>query len=427
VPRSLKKLASGDFVRHGMMVFGATAVMNGCNYLFHAVNSRHLGVVGYGELASLVAALTLLSFPAAAISLGVTKLAAEFHAVDDRAAIRRLFDLVMRWGIGIGVALIIVAFLTLPWSTRFLRIDDKLAVLLTVAAIAVNLLLPAIRAVLLGVEDFGAYARSVVIEGAGKVALGVGLPFAGFGVDGAVFGFLGGALLAGAYVAFCVRPHLSGTEPRLVVDGRRLLETASGVGLSSLAFAVLGFADVVAVKHFLDADQAGLYGALSLIGKIFLFAVGFIPQVVLPKVARRVAAGRGSGAYLVYSVATVGLVGAIGIAICAAMPSLVIRIVAGKAFVAVAPLVVPYAAAMTFLAMANAGATVRIGAHRMGFAVPMLAVTALELVSFGLFHNSLWDIVRTVLIGHLCVAAITLYGAVDRAASTQAVAAEAAA
>jgi O-antigen/teichoic acid export membrane protein len=410
-----------------MMVFGAAAAMNGCNYVFHVINSRHLGVVGYGELASLVATLTLLSFPAAAISLGVAKLAAEFHAVGDHAAIRRLFDLVVRWGIAVGVALLIVAIPTLPWSTHFLRIDDKLAVLLTVGAIAVNLVLPALRAVLQGVEDFGAYARSIVIEGAAKLVLGVGLPFAGYGVDGALFGFLGGALIAGAYVAFCVRPHLEGTEPRMVVDARRLLETASGVGATSLAFAVLGFADVVAVKHFLDANQAGLYGALSLIGKIFLFAVGFVPQVVLPKVARRVAAGRGSGQYLRYSVATVGVVGAIGIAICAAAPALVIRIVAGGAFVSVAPLVVPYAAAMTFLAIANAGASVRIGAHRLGFAVPMLIVTALELVAFAVVHNSLWDIVRTVLVGHLCVAAIMLYGASDRSSSAQSVVTEVAA
>lgn len=425
--RSLKAIARGNFLRHGAMVFAASVAMNGCNYLFHVVNSRRLGVVGYGELASLVATLTLLSFPAGALSLGVTKLAAELHAVEDRSGIRRLVDVIVRWGLIFGIGLVVVAVPTLPWSMHFLRIDDRSAVLLTAGTIAVNLLLPVLRSVLQGVEDFGAFARSIAIEGIVKVVLGAGLPFVGYGVDGALWGFLAGALAAGGYVLFALRPHIAATESRLVVDVRRLLETASGVGATSLAFAVLGFADVVAVKHFLDPSQAGLYGALSLVGKIFLFAVGFIPQVVLPKVARRSANGHDSGHYLLYSVAAVGVVGGSGIAICAVAPAFVIRLVAGNAFVPVAPLVIPYAAAMTFLAAANAGAIFRIGAHRLGFAAPLLAVMAVELIAFAFFHSSLWEIVRTVLIGHLCVAAVTLYGATHPSASSRALVVEAAA
>jgi O-antigen/teichoic acid export membrane protein len=420
-------MIGGDFLRHGAMVLAASVLMNVCNYLFHVLNSRKLGVEGYGELASLVAMLVVLSFPSAALTLGVAKLAAELHAVNDREGIRKLVDVLCRWGGILGVGFIALAVVTLPWSTRFLKIDDYVAILLTAAAIAINLVSPALRAVLQGVEDFWAFARSIAIEGIFKVVLGVGLTYAGYGVDGALGGFLGGAVVSCGYILFTLRPHVAAHESRLTVDLRRLTETAAGIGVASLAFSILNVVDVVAVKHFMDPYTAGLYGGLSLVGKIFLFAVAFIPQVLLPKVVRRNSLGGDSAHYLLYSVAATGVVGAIGIAICVVVPWLVIRLVAGVAFTGIAALLVPYALAMTFLAVATTASTYRIGAHRLGFGVPLLLVTCAELVAFAFMHAQLADIVRTVVIGHLMVALVTLYGAVPRRVTTAANTAEVAA
>lgn len=427
MPRWLRAFASGDFVRHGAMVFAASVSLNACNYLFHVLNSRKLGVEGYGELASLVAMLVVLSFPSAALTLGVAKFAAELHANDDRQGIRKLVDVLCRWGAAFGFGFLVVAFVSLPWSTRFLQINDRLAVILTASAIAVNVILPVLRAVLQGVEDFSAFARSIALEGVCKLLLGVGLTYAGFGVDGALGGFLGGAIISCIYVVLALRPHVAMRESRLLVDLRRLVETATGVGVASLAFSVLNVADVVAAKHFMDPHSAGLYGALSLVGKIFFFAVGFIPQILLPKVVRRRALGGTSSHYLFYSVLAVAAVGAMGISVCALAPWLVIRLVAGAAFTGIAPLLIPYAIAMTLLAVANTASTYRIGAHRLGFGVPLLVVTAAEVVAFSFMHGQPSDIVRTVLVGHFAVAIVTVYRAAPSGVAVPGDATEAAA
>lgn len=425
--RSLRHIARADFVRHGAVVLSASLVTNGCNYVFHILNSRRLGVVGYGELASLVAVLALLSFPATALSLAVAKIAAELHAVDDRAGIRRLVDVLMRWGAFSGTGLIALALVTLPWSTVFFRIDDRPALILTAAAVALSLLLPVMRAVLQGADDFNAFACSTMIEGGFKLALGVGLTYAGYGIDGAICGILGGSVFATIYSALALRPHVAAQESRLSVNLRRLVETAAGVGVASLSVSVLSVADVVAAKHFLSPQSAGLYGALALVGKIFLFAVGFIPQVVLPKVARRNAAGRSSTHYLLYSVIAVASVGVIGLGICAVAPWFIIRTVAGAAFAPIAPLLLPYAAAMTSLAIANVAATYRIGAHRLGFGAPLIAVVAAELIAFTVWHDSPGAIVRVVMVGHVASAVVTLYGATGRLGLTSELPADAAA
>ncbi|MBV9277230.1 MAG: hypothetical protein JOZ97_03240, partial [Candidatus Eremiobacteraeota bacterium] len=50
---ALQRLARSEFMRHGLLVFGASQIVNVFGYLFHFVMLRKLGVVSYGVLSSL--------------------------------------------------------------------------------------------------------------------------------------------------------------------------------------------------------------------------------------------------------------------------------------------------------------------------------------------------------------------------------------
>ena len=47
------------------------------------------------------------------------------------------------------------------------------------------------------------------------------------------------------------------------------------------------YVDVIVVKHAIPPTEAGLYAAASLGGLIVLYAVGFIPMVLLPQATDR--------------------------------------------------------------------------------------------------------------------------------------------
>ena len=59
----LGRFVRGDFVRHGLLVFASSMLVNFFNYGFHFVVSRKLGVVDYGDLFALFAALGLMTVP----------------------------------------------------------------------------------------------------------------------------------------------------------------------------------------------------------------------------------------------------------------------------------------------------------------------------------------------------------------------------
>src|SRR5580700_9510597 len=100
----LRRVLRSDFVRHGLIVFASSTLVNLFNYIFHFFMSRRLGVVDYGALASIFAGLVIVSVPAAILTMVVVRYAAEFKALSDFARLRRLGDrvLVLTSLVGVG-------------------------------------------------------------------------------------------------------------------------------------------------------------------------------------------------------------------------------------------------------------------------------------------------------------------------------------
>jgi O-antigen/teichoic acid export membrane protein len=275
--------------------------------------------------------------------------------------------------------------------------------------LAVNMLLPGVRGVLQGVEDFRRYSLAIVIEGLGKVALSVGLVYRGYGVLGAVGGYALASGIGLLYAVVAVRTNWWAPTAPLRLDLRRLIQTTGGIALSTLSITTLGFADVVLVKHFFDTHTAGIYGAISLAGKVLLFAAGFIPTIVLPKATRRASLGASPLPILLQAACASIAISAACLVLFVTVPHVIVRAMTGVAFAAAAPYVFPYGVAMTLLGTTALVATYKIGLHRFDFVVPLAVVTLAEIVAMNILHSSLMQIIRILLVGHALALACTVY------------------
>lgn len=400
----VRRLLRSDFLRHGLLVFASSTLVNLFNYIFHFFMSRRLGVVDYGGLASIFAGLVIVSVPSAILTMVVVRYAAEFKAVGDAPRLRALADRVLFLTSLVGVAALALCVILREPIARYLNIDDARAVAGAGFVLAFAFVLPTIRGVVQGAQDFRRLAVSTAIEACGKLLFGMALVVAGFGLMGAILGFAGGSLVSFAYTARVVRRYAPSAGARLHVDLRRLFVTTRGVALCTLALTSMSFADLLLVKHFFSPQVAGLYGAISLVGKVLLFVVGFVPTVVLPKATARATSGQPVLPILMQAfVATLALSGT-GLAIIDLAPQLVIRAMAGAAFLGAAPYVFPYAVAMTLFAALSLVTTYQIGLARFGFVPLLVAVAVAEIVAIQFFNEgNLFQVIRILLIGH-CVA-----------------------
>ena len=407
---NFRRLSRSDFVRHGTIVFASSMIVNVLGYLYHSLNSRRLGVDGYGVLSALNAAYMISLFVPAILATVVVKYAAEFRALEDAEHLNALGRAVTKYvGAAALVAIALGSLLVVP-AGRFLHIADLWSIELTALVIGLSMLLGVLRGVLQGVENFRGFAVSTMLESLLKTALGVALVYAGFGVVGALGGWLTGTLIALGFTLWAVLwPHRLKARVPLLLDLRRLALTSANVALSILLITSLGYADVLLVKHYADPTTAGLYGALSLSGKMLFFLVAFVPTVVLPKASRRAAGGASPLSLLLLAVGSVIALAGSGLFLYYAFPTTVVTMLAGKAFASAAPLVFPYGIATVFLAILNAVVFYKMAIHRFDYLVPLTLVAIAEILGIALRHDSLAHVIEVLIAANGIALLATLY------------------
>ncbi len=405
----LRRVRGNDFVRHGALVFGSSMLVSVCGFLYHAGVSRGLGVEDYGALYALLAILPLAGLPAGIISTVIVKFAAEFQALGDEAHIHALVAKVSLGMGALGVVFVGAAVVFERAIAGFLHVPGY-AVVPTALLLLVVLLLPALRAVLQGTQDFVRFAVSSTIEGVLKAALGVAFVFAGYGLLGALGGWTLGSFTSLGYTWFVLRRRYSRTASGdLHLDWQRIAQTLWGAAVAAIAATVLSYGDVLLVKHFMSAREAGLYASVSLGGKILLFVAGFVPMVLLPKAAHRSTSGRSPFPIFLAAMATLAAFSLAGLALFYVAPSLVLRSLVGGQFLAASHLLFGYGLAMVFLAGMGLVANYKIALHRFDFAIPFCLVTAGELVAIAVHHPSLGAVIAILITGNALGFAASLY------------------
>ena len=78
-------------LRAGTIVFLGIAVGNVGNYLFHFASARLLGPASYGDVASLVAVIGLVSLPLVGVQVAITRYVAGFAGEGALSAIWVLY------------------------------------------------------------------------------------------------------------------------------------------------------------------------------------------------------------------------------------------------------------------------------------------------------------------------------------------------
>jgi O-antigen/teichoic acid export membrane protein len=416
----IERLRRNVLFRHAALVFGGVVVANVCNYLYYMLVGRAAGVVVYGEVTSLASALLVLGAPANVGQLIVAKLAADLDAVGDRAALRRLSDMVTRWTLVAGVLAVVAAVLLRGPIAGFFNLDDPVPIVATALALAAFFVTYVQRGVLQGAHLFEEFSMSLVIEAVARVVLGVVFVLR-WGATGALIGSAIGIALAAIYNTIVFGRRFGRLRAPVLVDRSTLARIVTGVGLGQVTLTVLTFYDVPLIKHAFDARSAGLYAAAALVGRAVLAAAAFIPTIVLPKATARVAAGLSP---LPLFVAAVGMAFAFAAfaALCSSIaPAFVVTTIAGRAFRDAAPLVLLYVFASGALSIATVVASYNFGLHRYAFVIPMSVAACAEIVTLSLWHPSLIAFVEVLLVGHTCVLLASLYRVTAPAARPEAI------
>lgn len=383
----------------GLLLFAATFVVNGANYGFHFVVSRRIDAASYGDLYALLTAMGLIGLLGTAAETVVVRLIAASNGARRSDVVAAITVSASRWGTLGAIILAAALAVSGAYLSDFLRIGDRRDVIPWALLVAVSLISVILRAVLQGLHQFGRYTISTAIEAVAKVILGGAAAYYGLGAYGILVALAIAASLSVIYTGVALRRRLAGTTSSSsgALPTAHFIRTSAGVLLSTLATTALLSTDLLLAKHYLSPAEAGLYSAVSLAGKVLLFAVGFVPRLALPKITDAVTRGeRATGIALSGGAFTILACGLL-IALYALFPAQILRLFVGSAYLAASPFVVLYAIAMGLLALTTVVVAYKIAVHDFGYVVPLALVAAAEVVAVGVHHSDALAILHVLI------------------------------
>lgn len=377
----------------GALLLVSSVVVNAGNYLFNLVLGRWLGPAAFAELSFVVTLMLVLTLITGTVQTVVARFAALYWADGDAARLEGLYTWSGRLAWAVGGALALALAAAAPALAATFKLASAWPLLILAAGLPIYFAQGVERGVLQGATRFVPLALSYQAEmwarlGGAVVLVGLGLAVAGASIALSLSFAASWAVAWWAWrAARAPGGALEGAERRAV------LAYAGPVGLALAGQILINNSDVLLVKLLFAPEQAGLYAALALIGRIVFFATWSVVTAIFPIVAQKHRKGEPHGHLLLLGLALVAGSSAPVIAGAMVAPELAVRLLFGEAYLAVAPLLWLYALATAFYAMANVVVSYRLALGGAGGAALSLAAGVAQIAGIARFHADLGQVV----------------------------------
>jgi O-antigen/teichoic acid export membrane protein len=247
------------------------------NLAYNIAVARFLGPKGFGQATVVYTILTLISAVTLSFQIISTKAVAQQDSDEGKAAVYRGFHR-GAWVCGILIALLLVLFQRVIAS--YLVLSDSMLVAILAIGVAFYVPLGSRRGYIQGTYGFRRLAANFVVEGIFRLGGSVILILLGFGVAGVIAA--NSAAVVVAY--FTAAPKLGSPVQNPLRFSTALRETSMAM-VFFFGQVLINNCDIVLVKHFFVAQEAGLYAAVAMVGRVIFAFSSAVVNSMFPHVA----------------------------------------------------------------------------------------------------------------------------------------------
>jgi len=378
--------------------FLAFNAANALNYAYLVLMGFLLGGDSYGLFGALFGVVYLNGALANTVQVTTAKVVVEATATTGRVLPASLVVSILARA---GAVAALAGLGTLAASPLLANLFHTSAGPLIWVSLGIALAVPlaSMYGMLQGLQDFGWLGASVCAASAFRLIFGAALVMAGWGVTGALAAIPLSYAAAAVLVLIRLRRWLQPMEGQWPLRGAG--QTLGMVLAASLASSFPTSFDVAVVKHYFPSEEAGLFTAISVLGRVVLFLPVALSFIAFPKVTAARVRGDSTRSLLL---ATLALVGALALGAALVLLALV-------SFTGFSPADVDVAEArgalgwylmgMAFFSLVvvliyyNLGHS--NGAYVYGLLLPFLVLQAILLISL---HDSLTMVAQVVFVGN---------------------------
>ncbi len=409
----IKKVLFHELVSSSFYLLIGSLAANFLAFILNWFLARNLTYVDYGIFASLLSIVNLAIIPASSINLIISKFATKYYTNKEEAELAAFYRLAGKAIFAISIAaLLCFSALSIPLSV-FLHLDNAWYGIVVAFCISMFYLYSLNLAFLQSILNFGFISFISIFASLIKLTIGIGFVYLGFkafsGLWGILFMTLGSFIISffplAKIISFKKEVHI-----KLPINA--MIKFSVPTFFSALFLTSFTSIDVILVKHFFSAHQAGLYAGLSLIGKVIFYFTAPIPMVMFPLVVKRHTMKQN---YKKLFYLAIGLVILPSISITVfyfIRPLFVISIfLGGKDYLSLAPFLGLFGVFLLIFSIANviSNFLFSMGETKTVFAVILFSLLQIFLISF--FHSDFYQVIYSSIVSCaiLVVVLLTYY------------------
>lgn len=401
--RILKSIKNKFKPEHLFMI--SVLLVNGGNYLYNLILGRILGPEKFADAAILITFLLVLSFVAMTFQLVTSKFAVLFESTTFQSFVAKIYKNALVTGIVLGIVIVVFsqslqAFFNTSSATMFVVFG---------VGVPFYFLMSVNRGVFQGKNEltnlsityqsemisrlFVTLLLLQIVDITSSVIIAIGI----------LVSFILG-LLPFKYtnISFKKTIELEKTERKMV---RSFFIITAFYELTQI---IINNSDILLVKHYFDAYNAGLYASLALIGRVVYFIAWMFVMLLLPKVVQLHKDGKNTVPVLTKYVVYIAVIATIIIGVCYFFPKQIIYILFGDAYLGITPLLWKYALATGVFAVSNIFAYYFLSLDKYIPVVLSGLFGLLQVVLVIIYHTSLAQVVNMQIIAMLLLLIVQL-------------------
>jgi O-antigen/teichoic acid export membrane protein len=396
---------SGGLLSGSVILLISMTLVNAGNYLYNLILGRWLGPAAFADLSLIVTLMLVVTFITATFQLTAARFAASWAVEADAEALGGLRRWMgsLAWILGVVTALPMV--LAAPLWQRFFQTESAWPFVILAVGIPIYFAQGVDRGMLQGQMRFGRLSLAYFVEMVTRLGAGLLFVALGWSVNGAVAGIT----LSFVATWLMTRAAAHGL-PRiaLLTPAQRatMLRYSGPVVAVYIGQILINNSDILIVKRFFPPDEAGLYAALALIGRVVFFATWSVVTVLFPMVARKHQTGEPHRHLLAAGLAVVALISTVIVVLTIVMPEAIIMLLFGPAYLAIAPLLWLYAAGTMVYALANVIVNYHLSADQLAGTLFAIIAGLAKVGLLWLIHDNL----RVVVLVQIAPVVVLLVG-----------------
>lgn len=388
---SIKKIINNPIFKHSTVVLIGSMGANVAGWLYHLFVGRILGTEGYGELAALLSLFYILNVPSSVIQTILVKFFSVLKATNEQGQAKGLIRVAtMKILLAEGAGMILL-FVFSRSIASFLNIESLWYVVWLYLIFATFIVSVVNGSAIQGFQLFT--ASSVLVTVGMTLRLVFGAMFAYFGVGWTLVSNIFSNIIGYGLSFIPLRFFREIQEKPITINRKKVLGFSVPALITTLGITLLFSQDVLLVKHYFTAHEAGIYASLSVLGKVLFYATGAVSFVLFPVISERNASGKKHSRLVAMGLCIIGMV-------CVGLTSLyfiapgIVLIAFGKAFYGAAKYMGSFAVFMSFFSLSSILIQTLLALDKVRVWIITAVSALLQAILLILFHSTIFQVIE---------------------------------